>query len=226
MIIEQLTGMSQSHLSEIQNNILIHSDVVSDFIGLQMAAKAAGFNLQVASGYRNFERQQTIWNNKYSGKRPILDKNEKPLNLLDLSELEKLYAILHWSALPGTSRHHWGTDLDIYDPDLLPDSQALQLTADEYSETGYFSELTNWLSENILTFGFYRPYDEDRGGVAIEPWHISHYPTAEPALKKLQLNHISDLIIRNKILGKSLISQQLPIIYNKYICNINQPYGK
>ena len=52
--------------------------------------------------------------------RPLLDANNQPLDALQLGETERLHAILHWSALPGTSRHHWGTDLDIYDPDCLP----------------------------------------------------------------------------------------------------------
>ena len=222
MLAEQLTGQTRSHLSEIENNILIHSDAVSDFHGLQQAAKTAGFNLQIASGFRSFERQLSIWNNKYKGERPVLDKNEQPLDLLKLSELEKLLAILHWSALPGTSRHHWGSDFDIFDPNLLPDKQSLQLTVAEYCHGGYFQELTDWLSENMALFGFYRPYQSFLGGVAVEPWHISYYPIADKALKQLQLNLIHDLIIKKNILGKSLICQQLPMIYKQFICNINQ----
>lgn len=223
MLSEQLTGQSTSHLSEINDKILIHRDALSDFCGLQQAAKLAGFNLQIASGFRSFDRQLGIWNNKYSGKRPVLDKNEQPLNLQKLSEIEKLFAILHWSAIPGTSRHHWGTDLDIYDPNLLPAEQRLQLTISEYCNGGYFQALTQWLTENMAQFGFYRPYQSFLGGVAIEPWHISYYPVAEAALKQLDLDLIQDLIIKKNILGKSLICQQLPMIYTQFICNINQP---
>ena len=222
MLAEQLTGQVKSHLRAIENNILIHSDVVTDFHGLQQAAKIAGFNLQIASGFRSFDRQLLIWNNKYSGKRPVLDRNEQPLDLLKLSELEKLYAILHWSALPGASRHHWGTDFDIFDPDLLPDKQSLQLAVTEYCNNGYFQELTDWLGENMSEFGFYRPYHSFLGGVAVEPWHISYYPVADKALEQLELELISDLIVRKNVLGKALICQQLPKIYKQFICNINQ----
>lgn len=221
MLAEQLTGQVQSHLSEVENSVLIHRGVVSDFHRLQSAAKTAGFNLQIASGFRSFNRQLMIWNNKYSGKRPVLDTNEKPLDMQNLSELEKLYAILHWSALPGASRHHWGTDFDIFEPDLLPADQQLQLSVNEYCNGGYFQELTNWLSENMEVFGFYRPYQAFRGGVAIEPWHISYYPIADNALAQLDINIIYDLIINKKILGKSLICQQLPMIYEQFICNIS-----
>ena len=82
--------------------------------------------------------------------------------------------------------------------------------------------MTQWLTENMTQFGFYRPYQSFLGGVAIEPWHISYYPIAEKALKQLDLDLIQDLIMRKNILGKSLICQQLPMIYAQFICNINQ----
>lgn len=222
MLIEELTGQVTSHLDEIDTNIFIHQGVVKDFYRLQQAAHRAGFNLQIASGFRSFDRQLIIWNNKYSGKRPILDKNERPLDPSTLSELEKLHAILHWSALPGASRHHWGTDFDIYDPDLLPKDKSLQLTVDEYTNRGYFSSLNTWLTENMHRFGFYRPYLSYLGGVAREPWHISYHPIAHDALPQLKIKYLHDLIISKNIYGKSLISTQLPMIYSQYICNINQ----
>lgn len=222
MLAEQLIGQSTTHLTEVGKGILIHSQIVCEFLALQKSAQQAGFNLQIASGFRSFERQSAIWNNKYAGKTPILGIDEKPLNVSKLSELEKLYAILHWSALPGASRHHWGTDLDIFDPSLLPEKQSLQLKVSEYNSGGYFQELNLWLTENIASFGFYRPYQTYQGGVAVEPWHISFAPIAEKALKQLEPDLIYELISQNKVLGKSLICQQLPIIYEQFVTNINQ----
>ena len=222
MLIEQLTGQTQSHLSELEDNILIHSNALCDFKGLQQTAKKAGFNLKIASGFRSFERQLLIWNNKFSGKRVLLDKDERPLNPAKLSELQKLYAILHWSALPGTSRHHWGSDFDVFDPDLLPGTQSLQLTSAEYCHGGYFQELNDWLTESMAAFGFYRPYHSFLGGVAVEPWHISYYPVADKALEQLQLDIIYDLLSKKNILGKAVIFQQLPDIYQQFIGNVNQ----
>lgn len=222
MLIEQLTGQTTTHLVELEKHIFIHQDVNNDFLRLQLAARHAGFNLQIASGFRSFDRQLAIWNNKFNGQRPVLDKNESPLDVATLSEIEKLHAILYWSALPGASRHHWGTDLDIYDPDLLPKNKSLQLTINEYTDNGYFSELTAWLTNNMAEFGFYRPYQFYQGGVACEPWHISYRSIANKALKTLTIDHIHDLIITKNIIGKSLICAQLPMIYRQYICNINQ----
>lgn len=221
MKIAELTGQVETHLTQLNAVTLVHKKVYGPFLALQVAAKQAGFNLQIASGFRSFERQRKIWNNKYSGKIPLLDKDELVISYKELTELEKLHAILHWSALPGASRHHWGTDFDIYDPTLLPADTKLQLTCSEYQKTGCFFELSQWLSENMNKFDFYHPYQKDLGGVAIEPWHISYQPIAQPCLKTLTLSALHDLIIENNILGKSLICQQLPIIYTQYICNIN-----
>lgn len=221
MQITELTGQIETHLTQLDARTAIHSGVVAPFLALQESAKKAGFNLQIASGFRSFERQRLIWNNKYAGKAPLLNKDETPLDTEQLSELEKLFAILHWSALPGVSRHHWGTDIDIYDPSLLPQGKKLQLVCSEYQQSGYFFELNQWLSENMGTFGFYRPYQTYQGGVAAEPWHISYRPISQGCLEKLTIDVIYDLINKNNVLGKSLICQQLPMIYKQYICNIN-----
>ncbi|MEH6452055.1 MAG: M15 family metallopeptidase [Psychromonas sp.] len=222
MLAEQLTGQALTHLTNVADNIYLHKKTAPAFIELQIAAKKAGFNLQVASGFRSFERQQLIWNNKFSGKSQLLDKNEKPLIAEHLSDIDKLNAILHWSALPSASRHHWGCDLDIYDPNLLPNDTSLQLNLSEYNKGGYFFDLTCWLSENIHQFGFYRPYQKFSGGVAEEPWHLSYYPIADDALKRLEIDLIAKTISNNNVLGKSLILKQLPIIYKQFICNIEQ----
>ena len=78
-----------------------------------------------------------------------------------------------YSALPGASRHHFGTDLDIYDTRPIDDDYQLQLTPDEYSTMAHLLSL-RWLEHNLEKYGFYRPYQEYKGGVAPEPWHISH----------------------------------------------------
>lgn len=221
MQITELTGQVETHLISLTEHTLIHQSVLEPFQALQYAAKKAGFNLQIASGFRSFERQHLIWNNKFSGKSQLLDKHESLLNAEQLSEIQKIESILHWSALPGASRHHWGTDFDIYDPDRIPTGKKLQLTCAEYQHSGYFFELNQWLSEHMQEFGFYRPYQTYQGGVAAEPWHISYHPISKNCLKMLTPTIIHDLIMKNNVLGKSLICQQLPMIYKQYICNIN-----
>jgi len=216
----QLTGQVQTHLIKFAPNHLLHKQVVSHFAALQQAAKKQGFTLHIASAFRSFERQLAIWNKKFTGQIAILDKNENPIDIRQISEIDKLYKLLHWSALPSTSRHHWGTDIDVYDPTLLPINQSLQLKKKEYLAGGYFQELTLWLEENISDFGFYLPYKKDQGGVAQEPWHISYFPLAETFIEQLDLDLVSNTLLTHSIQGKSLIQQELPTIYRDYICNI------
>jgi len=219
----QLTGQEQTHLVEFAPNRLLHKKVITDFTALQVAAEKAGFTLHIASAFRSFQRQLVIWNNKYSGVTSILDKKEIPIDVNAITELEKLHHLLHWSALPGTSRHHWGTDIDVYDPNLLPEQQTLQLTKSEYLNDGYFSSLNTWLTENIQQYGFYRPYQQDQGGVAEEPWHISYFPLATTYLKELDLVLIEKTIQSHDIHGKQLILKELPNIYERYVTNISAP---
>ena len=157
--LEHVLGLDSSH---VQLDTYLTPTTSKAFLKLQEAAQKAGFNLQIASGYRSFTRQCAIWNAKMQGERPVFDRDSHLLDVTKLSEYEKIYAILHWSALPSTSRHHWGTDLDIYDPDLLPEGHTLQLQPWEYQTGGYFAPLTQWLSEHLSTYGFIRPYSDTK----------------------------------------------------------------
>jgi len=79
--------------------------------------------------------------------------------------------------LPGLSRHHWGTDFDVWDAAAVPEDYSLGLVTAEYLSGGPFHHLNTWLSEREArnqSEDFFRPYATDRGGVAPEPWHISH----------------------------------------------------
>lgn len=174
---EQLLGLDESHLIVVgRGPHRLTAATAAAFNDMQVAAAYEGFNLQAASSWRSFERQLAIWNGKWRGERPLLDADSQPIEALQLGDEERLHAILRWSALPGTSRHHWGTDLDIYDPDCLPADTKLALEPWEYEEGGWFADLSEWLSDHMSDFGFFLPYAKPVGaaiGVAYEPWHIS-----------------------------------------------------
>ncbi len=97
------------------------------------------------------------------------------MDTASLSDEQKVRAILRWSALPGASRHHWGTDFDIYAGNLLPVDTSLALEPWEYTQ-GHQVPFYQWLKNNAGQYGFRFPYQQDRGGVAFEPWHISTMP--------------------------------------------------
>lgn len=222
MTIEKiLTGQSQDHLIELDHT-LMNKDIKQDFLLLQKAALKAGFDLQIASCFRDFERQLTIWNNKFTGKSLLLDENSTPLNPSKLRDEEKINAILRWSALPGASRHHWGTDMDVYAKNLLPQDTKLQLEPWEY-HTGHQHSFYLWLKDHLSDFGFFFPYAKDNGGIAAEPWHISHLTTASIYQEKLDLSLLIQTIQQSSIEGKNTILPMLDNIYSRFITNICQP---
>ncbi|WP_407331137.1 M15 family metallopeptidase [Enterovibrio sp. 27052020O] len=216
--ISSLTGQTRDHLVELDDRLL-HRDIVDDFLRLQESAKAAGFELVIASSFRDFDRQKMIWNSKFSGNRPILDDNGNPLDPSTLSDHEKVQAILRWSALPGASRHHWGTDMDIYAANLLPKGASIQLEPWEYL-SGHQAPFFDWLEANLASFGFFFPYHEDRGGVAFEPWHISHKAVTVGILDALTEEVLRSVIATSDICGQDAILLSLKGIYSKYVTNV------
>ena len=173
MLPANVVGQSESHLCDASDaarlSVSVHRDVVEPFLSLRAAAATAGFDLAIESGFRGFDRQLSIWNRKARGDLAVLDANARPLNIATLSEREVVFAILRWSALPGASRHHWGTDIDVYDAAAKPEGYQIELVPSEYDGEGMFATLSAWLDERIAnrtSFGFFRPYDRDRSGIA------------------------------------------------------------
>ncbi|MEM8593485.1 MAG: M15 family metallopeptidase [Pseudomonadota bacterium] len=157
----------------------IHHHIVSPFLALQADAKQAGFDLQIVSGFRDFERQLAIWTRKASGQRTLLDDRGEVLNFNALDSKALLAAIIRWSAIPGASRHHWGTDIDVFDASAVAPDYDVQLIPDEVNESGPFGRLHDWLDEQMKlgrAHGFFRPYAHDTGGIAPERWHLSYAP--------------------------------------------------
>lgn len=220
---EQLTGQSDSHLAPTligTKTFLVHSDVIDDLNSLIEAAQLAGFKMEIASGFRDYERQSLIWNRKFSGEAPILDSNSQPLDASTLTEHQKLSAILRWSALPGASRHHWGCDFDVFARNHLPEGAQLQLEPWEYL-TGHQQAFYQWLSANAEQFGFFFPYSLDLGGVAMEPWHISHRSVSELCLSQLSPTLLGKQLKSKPVLGYEIIMEQLDDIYARFVANIS-----
>ena len=215
---EHLLGKSQSLLFPKSTNHFLHKDVVKDFSNLEQAAIKSGFTLSIASSFRSYDRQLTIWNEKAEGKRDLLDSHGEKLDVEKLSSLETLSAILRWSAIPGFSRHHWGTDIDIYDASALPhEDYKIQLTPFECEE--HFSSMHKWLDRNLKRFNFYRPYETDLGFVSPEKWHISHRSISKQFIKKLNLDFFINEVRNSEVLLKKLILKQSEQIYTHYVLN-------
>ncbi|MCR5084218.1 MAG: M15 family metallopeptidase [Succinivibrionaceae bacterium] len=149
--------------------------------GLFEEALADGITLGIASAYRDFGRQFRIFDDKFAGRRPVLDEREQPLNALALPPRERVGAICRFSAVPGFSRHHFGSDFDLFSPSMLPEGQSLELTAREYEPGSYFHALGLWFDDHLARHGFYRPFS-GKGGIGLEPWHVSHAASARECL--------------------------------------------
>ena len=187
-----MLGLSRRHLDPIDSAFRAESETVKAFHRLSERGRKAGFQLAVASAFRGYDRQLAIFNEKCNGLRSVTDAQGDHVSRVALSDREWLETILRYSALPGTSRHHWGTDIDIWDRSSVSNDYEVGLMPSEYSKSGVFAPMTAWLDGLIEADdaeGFFKPYDSDRGGVAPEPWHISYRPVAQLYRGKLKVSH-------------------------------------
>lgn len=143
------------------------------FLRMADAAAQDDINLTIVSATRNFERQKQIWENKWFGRTLTNGLNLAELNI---SDIEKAQRILRYSAMPGTSRHHWGTDFD------------LNSVEPEYFVEGYGLKVHQWLEQHAHQYGFWKPYTSkgvDRlNGYEDEPWHWTYLPVSAGLLNQ------------------------------------------
>lgn len=220
---EFLTGRENEFLIEYEG-YLIHKDILSSFQKLQKKAKEEiGANLKIISSFRNFERQLAIWNGKATGTRPVKNVEGDIIDTNNVNEEILLNAIMKFSAIPGASRHHWGTDIDIYDANVL-EKEKVCLEPSECTEGGPFYKLHSWLDEKVengKAYDFFRPYDKDLGGVAQEKWHLSYSPLSNQFFD----DYSYDVFLRNleesDLILKNLLLERSESIFEKYIRNIS-----
>jgi hypothetical protein len=101
-----------------------------------------------------------------------------PAGARALTADERQREILQASSAPGISRHHAGTDFDLFDPDMDPAAwEAGGAFADEYS----------WLMRNASTYGFIQSFTAASTFMSVgyieERWHWSYYPIAQALLE-------------------------------------------
>lgn len=216
-------GFAESEMikvSQVLGADAVHPKILAPLQSLAQRAAQQGFELSVASGFRSFERQLAIWNAKVEGLRPVLDDFNEAVDLSALNNLQRVEAIMRFSALPGASRHHWGCDVDIYDRAALTAGQSVQLLPSESEPGGVFYSFHQWLDTLLLAQdceGFYRPYNIDRGGIAAEPWHFSYAPIAADYQSSLTVSMLAEIIDSSEIGFKSTILDNLPELFQRFI---------
>jgi len=141
--------------------IYLQKPTYEAFLEMAKSAEEDGVNLIIVSGARNFGYQKAIWDRKWQ-------------NSEEETDVAKAKEILLFSSMPMTSRHHWGTDID------------LNNLNNEWFEEGEGKEIYDWLTTHANDFGFYQPYTDkslnNRTGYEEEKWHWSYMPLAGPYL--------------------------------------------
>ncbi len=186
----------------------MRKDAYDSFVRMHTAAKKDGINLRIISAVRPFYHQKRIWEAKWTGKRQV-DGKMLSREVKEGAENRAL-KILRWSSMPGTSRHHWGTDVDLNDLN------------NSYFERGKGAKIYQWLTENANDYGFcqvYSPKDEFRPyGYQEEKWHWSYLPVSK------KLTQLYKEKIQNKDISgfEGAESAELIDVVEKYVLGINQ----
>lgn len=167
---EQLIGKDESVM--VGSGYQLRKEAAEAFEKMKAAAATESIELHSQSSFRSFAHQKRIWDGKYAR-----------FTAQGMSELETIRKIIEYSTIPGTSRHHWGTDLDIIDK--AKPIPADSLSATHFRKGGLYEKMHFWLTENAESFGFQLVYTdvEGRKGFKYEPWHFSYTPLSIPMLK-------------------------------------------
>ena len=199
---EILIGMDDSRI--VSDTILLEKETYSAFIKMKDAAEKDGIIIKLVSGFRDFYRQQMIWNNKY----------KKFTNEFSLDGPTAIKEIIRFSTIPGTSRHHWGTEIDIIDKNF--ENEKDLLISKKYEKGGIFYSLKKWMDENSKRFGFYIVYDDDsnRPGFEYEPWHYTYKPVSDLYQREFLKLNLKSIISKTKVEGKEFINDEF---IKKYI---------
>lgn len=160
-------------------DIYVQKQTYKAFIKMAGAAKKDGVYLKIVSGTRSFEEQKVIWEKKWNHYQNVYN-----------DDIEITLNILKFSSMPGTSRHHWGTDIDI------------NSVKEEYFEKEEGIKIYEWLVKNAPKYGFCQVYTNkkytQRDGLEEEKWHWSYMALSgvylESYIKKINYSDITGFL--------------------------------
>jgi LAS superfamily LD-carboxypeptidase LdcB len=163
---------------------------------MKKAAYQDGISIEIVSSFRSFDRQLAIFERKYL--QYTEDDGMKPLQAID--------KIIEYSTIPGTSRHHWGTDIDIIDGSKKTEGDVL--VPSKFEEGGPFADLKAWMDEHAREYGFYLVYTDEpkRRGFKYEPWHYSYAPLSVPMLEIFRKKNILQLLVKEDFMGSEFLT--------------------
>lgn len=206
--LDELKGKGQPNLVR-KNGYILRPEVAEAFEKMKKAAQNDGFNIHVISSYRTFDYQKGIWNRKFNS-----NKN--------LSVQQNVEKIIEYSTIPGTSRHHWGTDLDIiHSINGIPDDP---LNEKHFNKGGSMEKFKLWLDNNSEKFGFYLVYTNNskRNGFKYEPWHFTYKPLSDKMFKLYQLEDLKEVLLKENLNGKEAFTNKfIQKYFNENLLDIN-----
>lgn len=187
----QLIGKGNPDIVGDSYTSKMHKDAKTAFLPMKKAAAEAGIQIEVVSAYRSFQRQKEIYEGKYNR-----------FTNQGLTPIQAIEKIIEYSTIPGTSRHHWGTDIDIIDGGAAPRPKSV-LQPELFHGKGPFCKLKEWLTEHANSFGFYEVYTDNanRKGFKYEPWHFSYAPVSKPMLQEYKKLDLKQILLEEKIKG-------------------------
>ena len=206
---DELIGKGNPNL--LGEKFKMQKDTYASFLKMKAEASKENISIELVSAYRSFDKQKQIFENKY---RLFLSEG--------LTPLEAINKIIEYSTIPGTSRHHWGTDIDIIDANAPRPESVLE--EEHFYGNGPYCKLKEWLNINATSFGFYEVYtnNPDRKGFKHEPWHFSYAPISKPMLEEYKRLDLKKVFEEENILGNEYFTNDFINQYrNEHILDIN-----
>jgi LAS superfamily LD-carboxypeptidase LdcB len=207
----QLIGKGNPDIIGNSYTSKMHKEAKAAFLKMKSEAKKEGIDIKVVSAYRSFQRQKEIFERKY-----------RKFTSQGLNPSESINKIIEYSTIPGTSRHHWGTDIDIIDENVPRPKNVLE--EDNFYGNGAFCKLKEWLDKHSESFGFYEVYTNNpkRKAFKHEPRHFSYAPVSKPMLQEYKKLNLKAILKEEKVLGNEYFSEEFIQKYrNQNILDIN-----
>ena len=184
--------------------IYLRKEVLQKFDQMYNAALKDGIKLVIISGTRSFNHQKYIWDRKWAK------------NILKMDSISAVKEIMKYSSMPSTSRHHWGTDID------------LNSLENSYFEKGEGKKIFDWLVANAFKYGFHMTYDNQeetkRTGYKMEKWHWSYMPISEQFL--IQFNEYINCENISSFKGSKFACHPKVDVIKNFVNGINTDFKK
>ncbi len=206
---EELIGKGNPEL--VGEVFKLRKEAYEAFISMKNEAEKSNIQLKMVSSYRDFKHQNTIWERKY--------KRYESQGFNTDTIIKK---IIEYSTIPGTSRHHWGTDIDLVDANAK--QPANLLSPIHFEDGACFSPFKKWMDANANDFGFYLVYTDgiNRKGFKYEPWHYSYKPLSFKFLSDYRQLNLAEILKKELVMGSEHFSEGFVTNYlNDNVLDIN-----